>query len=145
VMTAWSNDESFDDVFARQVEALGREGDVLVAISTSGRSRNVVAALETARACGMRTIALLGRGGGDARALAETSIVVPSDETQRVQEVQTLLLHVLAELVEERLYPARPEPVADERSSAASVRRRGGARPTTAAIPTETHDTRRSA
>ena len=111
VMTAWANDVGFDSLFVRQVQALGRPGDLLVAISTSGRSPNVVAALDEAAAAGLRTIAVLGRGGGDARAKAELSIVVPSDDTQRIQETQIVLLHVLCELVEERLFARDAERV----------------------------------
>jgi D-inositol-3-phosphate glycosyltransferase len=111
VTTAWSNDAGFDSVFARQVQALGRPGDALIAISTSGRSPNVLAALDEASAGGVRTIALLGTGGGDARACAEIPIVVPSEDTQRIQETQTVILHILCELVEERLYAHNVEPV----------------------------------
>ena len=111
VLTAWANDASFENVFARQVEALGKPGDALVVTSTSGRSPNVVRALEAARRADVTTVALLGRGGGDARSLADVSVVVPSENTQRIQEVQSLVLHLLCELVEERLHPPKLEPV----------------------------------
>jgi D-inositol-3-phosphate glycosyltransferase len=106
VMTAWANDVSYDDVFRRQVEALGRPGDVLVGLSTSGRSPSVVSAFEQARMRGIRTIALLGRDGGDLRALADIAIVVPSIDTQRIQEVQSVIVHLLCDLVERRLVEA---------------------------------------
>jgi len=104
VLTAWSNDASFDEVFARQVEALGRPGDVLVAMSTTGRSRNLVRALEAARERGMRSVTFLGRDGGQCRKLSDVPVVVPVNDTQRIQEVQLLVLHTLCELVEERLF-----------------------------------------
>jgi D-inositol-3-phosphate glycosyltransferase len=100
VMTAWSNDIGYDGVFARQVEALGRPGDVLFGITTSGRSRNIVRAFETARALGVKTVGLLGGDGGDVRALADTSIVVPSTDTQHIQETQIVIIHLLCELIE---------------------------------------------
>ncbi len=103
VLTAWANDVGFEDVFARQVEAFGRPGDVLVAISSSGNSPNVTAALRSARARGVETVALLGRDGGDARAWADVPILVPSFDTARIQEVQMLVLHLLCELVETRI------------------------------------------
>jgi phosphoheptose isomerase len=110
VLTAWSNDYGFDDVFARQVAALGRRGDVLLCISTSGRSPNLTRAFEVARGLGMDTIAMLGAGGGDARWLADRSLMVPSNDTRRVQEVHLLAIHLLCELVEARLQvPVRAE------------------------------------
>ncbi|HEY0444267.1 MAG TPA: glycosyltransferase [Candidatus Limnocylindrales bacterium] len=106
VLTAWANDASYDEVFARQVEALGRSGDVLVGISTSGRSPSVVAAFREARSRGMRTIALLGRDGGDLRSLADVAVVVPSADTQRIQEVHAVVVHLICDLVERRLLDA---------------------------------------
>jgi phosphoheptose isomerase len=103
VMTAWANDASFDDIFARQVTALGRSGDVLVALSTSGRSANVVRAVETAATCGLRTIAMVGDGGGALARLADVPIIVPIADTARIQEVHMLGIHVLSELVEARV------------------------------------------
>jgi D-inositol-3-phosphate glycosyltransferase len=103
VLTAWANDAGYEHVFARQVEALGRPGDVLLAISTSGRSRNVVRALEAARRAGMRTIALLGDGGGDCRTLCDVAIAVPSQDTAHVQEVHIVVIHILCELIEARV------------------------------------------
>jgi D-sedoheptulose 7-phosphate isomerase len=100
VLTAVANDYGFDRVFARQVEALGRPGDVAVGISTSGRSPNVVKALEAARARRLRTIALTGRDGGEAGAAAEIHVNVPDDSAARVQEVHRTLIHVICELVE---------------------------------------------
>jgi len=110
ILTAWSNDAGYDEVFARQLEALGRAGDVLVGISTSGRSRNVVRAFETARRIGMRTIALLGGDGGACRDLADVSILVPSSDTQHIQEVHIVVIHMLCELAEARVLaePAHP-------------------------------------
>jgi D-inositol-3-phosphate glycosyltransferase len=103
ILTAWANDAGFDKVFARQIEAYGRHGDVVLAISTSGRSMNVVQALEAARARNLRSVALLGCDGGLARQLADVSIVVPSSDPQHIQEVQILILHLICQLVEGRL------------------------------------------
>jgi len=85
------------------VAALGRAGDVLIGLSTSGRSRNVVRAFETARALGMRTVALLGGDGGTLAPLADVPITVPSADTQRIQETHLALVHLLCELVEARV------------------------------------------
>jgi fructoselysine-6-P-deglycase FrlB-like protein len=100
MLTAWANDAGFDEVFARQVAAFGQRGDVLVAISTSGQSRNVVLALQEAQRRGLQTVALLGGDGGPARKHADTALVVPSDDTQHVQEAQLVILHLLADLVD---------------------------------------------
>jgi phosphoheptose isomerase len=100
LLTSVANDYGFERVFARQVEALGAAGDVAFAISTSGVSPNVVAALKAARARGLRTIALTGRDGGEAGRLAEVHINVPDDCTARVQEVQITLIHAICEIVE---------------------------------------------
>jgi phosphoheptose isomerase len=101
VLTSLANDDAFDRVFARQVEALGRPGDVVLAISTSGASANVVTALAVSRRLGLRTIALTGRDGGEAGRAAEIHVNVPSASTARVQEVHRTLLHVICELVED--------------------------------------------
>lgn len=100
VLTAVGNDHGYERVFARQVEALGRRGDVALGISTSGRSPNVVVALELARTRGLQTVALTGRDGGAAGRAAAIHINVPSASTARVQEVHRTLLHVLCEIVE---------------------------------------------
>lgn len=100
VLTSISNDYGFERVFARQVEALGRRGDVALAISTSGRSPNVVAALEAARTNGVGTIALTGYDGGAVGRAADVHVNVPSTSTPRIQEVHRTLLHVMCDLVE---------------------------------------------
>ena len=105
VLTSIANDYGFDRVFARQLEALGRPGDVALAISTSGRSRNVIAALDAAAAGGLTTIALTGGDGGPAGAAADIHVNVPDPSTPRVQEVHRTLLHAMCEYVEERLTP----------------------------------------
>ena len=100
-LTAIGNDYGFDLVFARQVEALGRRGDVLIGISTSGASANVVAAVEVARARGIVTVAVTGGDGGALGRLADVHVNVPLASTPRVQEVQLSVLHVICELVEQ--------------------------------------------
>lgn len=104
VLTCIANDTNFDLVFARQIEAFGKAGDVLVAISTSGASPNIIAAIETARGREMKTIGLLGRDGGRARPLCDLALVVESRDTQRIQETHNLIGHVVCELVEEILF-----------------------------------------
>jgi D-sedoheptulose 7-phosphate isomerase len=99
-LTAIGNDYGFEWIFARQVEALGRPGDVLVAISTSGNSANVVAAARAARERGLRVIGLTGRGGGLLAEHVDLLLPVPSQDTPRIQEVHSICLHVLAEAVE---------------------------------------------
>src|SRR5207244_8758212 len=94
VLTSIGNDEGYERVFSRQIEGLGRDGDVALGISTSGRSPNVVAALDTARLAGLKTIALTGRDGGAVGRAAAIHVHVPSESTARVQEVQRTLLHV---------------------------------------------------
>jgi D-sedoheptulose 7-phosphate isomerase len=103
VLTAVANDYSFDRVFARQVEALARSGDVAIGISTSGESRNVVAALEAARHAGAVTVALTGRDGGAVGRAAAIHVNVPEADAARAQEVHRTLLHILCELVEREL------------------------------------------
>jgi D-sedoheptulose 7-phosphate isomerase len=106
LLTAVSNDDGFENVFARQVEALGRSGDVLVGISTSGMSANVVRAFEQARAQGLLTIALTGESGGKLAPLADIEINVPSTETSHIQEAHIAVGQLIAFLVEDELYPS---------------------------------------
>ena len=100
ILTSVANDFGFDSVFSRQVEAIGRPGDLLVALSTSGNSRNVVAALEAARSKGLTTVALTGKGGGKMAQLADHVLSVESTDTARIQEVHILAGHMLCDWVE---------------------------------------------
>jgi D-sedoheptulose 7-phosphate isomerase len=104
VLTAWTNDYEFETVFARQVEALAREGDLVIGISTSGNTEAVARALRTAREKGARTAALTGQGGGRVGQAADLCLAVPSAETPRVQECHVLAIHILCELVESALF-----------------------------------------
>jgi len=104
-LTCWANDYDFASVFRRQVEAMVRPGDVLVAISTSGNSPNVLAAAEAARERGAVVLGLLGRDGGRLAALSDEPLVVPARDTERIQEGHITLIHLLCELVERELYP----------------------------------------
>lgn len=108
ILTAVANDYDFQEIFAKQVRALGRPGDLAWGISTSGNSSNVVAALEAARELGLRTLALSGGGdGGPVAAAAEAALIVPSGNTPRVQEVHITLGHVLCDLVDYLLFPEK--------------------------------------
>ncbi|MBU3665117.1 MAG: SIS domain-containing protein [Chthoniobacterales bacterium] len=103
LLTAIGNDYEFTDAFSRQVHAFGKPGDVLIAISSSGKSRNVLAAIEEARRRKLVTIALLGRDGGFTKGAADIELIVEGPNTARIQEAQKFLLHVLCELAEEKL------------------------------------------
>jgi D-sedoheptulose 7-phosphate isomerase len=103
ILTAIGNDFGYEGVFERQVEALGRPGDVLLGISTSGNSENVVRAFERARSQGMRVVALTGEEGGKMAPLADAAVRIPSDHTSHVQEAQTAIEHLIAMLVERQL------------------------------------------
>lgn len=103
LITATGNDYGFDDVFARQVHAFGNAGDVLIAISTSGKSKNIRRAIEVARERKLKTIALLGRDGGSTAGLADVDLIVRGDATARIQEAHKFILHVICEICEEQL------------------------------------------
>jgi len=103
LLTAAANDYGFDEIFARQVAAFGVEGDVLIVLTTSGKSKNVQRALEEAKSRKLKTIAFLGRDGGLTIGIADVDLLVASDSTARIQEAHKLLLHVLCETVESRL------------------------------------------
>ena len=103
LLTAAGNDYGFDEIFARQVAALGLPGDVLLCLTTSGKSKNVNRALEEAKTRKLKTIAFLGRGGGSTIGIADVDLLVRSDSTARIQEAHQLLLHVLCETIESRL------------------------------------------
>jgi len=102
-LTCIANDYSFDEVFSRQLLGLGRSGDCLLAISTSGNSRNVIRAVEAAQSLNIRTIGLLGRDGGALRSVCEQSVIVPSQTTSRIQEAHIFIGHTLCGMVESRL------------------------------------------
>ena len=102
-LTSIANDYGFEQVFARQVEALCRPGDLVIGISTSGNSPNVLAAIETARRNGIATAGLSGRDGGKLSALADVCLVVPADNTARIQEAHILVGHILCDLAEAQL------------------------------------------
>ena len=104
VLTCIANDTGYENVFARQIEALATKGDVCLAISTSGTSPNVVAACERARTQGTKVIGLLGRDGGSVKSLCDLALVVESDDTQRIQETHNLIGHILCELIEDALF-----------------------------------------
>jgi phosphoheptose isomerase len=103
LLTAIGNDYGFEEIFARQVRAFGQPGDVLIGISTSGKSKNIQRAIEEAKATRLKTIALLGRDGGACARLADVDLVVPGDSTARIQEAHKFILHVLCEMIEPRL------------------------------------------
>jgi D-sedoheptulose 7-phosphate isomerase len=102
ILTAVSNDYHFKNIFARQVEALGREGDILFLLSTSGNSLNLIHAIKSAKRIGVSTVSFLGKKGGKMKGMADYEIIIPSDNTPRIQEVQKLILHSVAEEVEKR-------------------------------------------
>ena len=104
MLTAGANDLGYDNVFARAVEALGNTGDVLVGISTSGKSESVNNAFKMAKTKGMSTIALLGKDGGTSKNLVDLAIIVPSNDTQRIQEGHITIGHIICGLVEREVY-----------------------------------------
>ena len=103
LLTAAGNDYGFDEIFARQVAAFGVPGDLLICLTTSGKSKNVLRALEEARSRNLKTIAFLGRDGGSTIGIADVDLLVASDSTARIQEAHQLLLHVICEAMESRL------------------------------------------
>jgi len=102
-ITAWSNDTSYDEIFSRQLDALGEEGDLIVAISTSGNSINIFQALMLAKKKNINSIILTGASGGSIANMGDCVIKVPSDDTQRIQEAHLLIEHILCESVEKAL------------------------------------------
>jgi D-sedoheptulose 7-phosphate isomerase len=98
-----SNDFGYDQIYARQIEGLGTPGDVLIGITTSGNSQNVLNALEVANQKNLKTIGFLGKGGGKAASIAHHSIIIPSDSTARIQEMHILIGHIMCDLIEEGL------------------------------------------
>jgi len=103
-LTAGANDIGFENVFMRSVQGLGIEGDVLLAISTSGNSQNIVKAVETAKSKKMKTLGFLGGSGGKLKSLVDLSIIIPSANVQRIQEGHITIAHIICELVEDELY-----------------------------------------
>ncbi|MDL1956117.1 MAG: D-sedoheptulose 7-phosphate isomerase [Candidatus Desulfofervidus auxilii] len=103
-LTAVANDYSYDEVFSRLIKAKGKKGDILVGISTSGMSKNVIRALETANEIGMITVGMTGKGGGKFDGLCKYLIKVPSKDTPRIQEAHIMIGHIICELVEKALF-----------------------------------------
>ena len=103
LITAVGNDYGFEEIFARQVRAFGNSGDILIAISTSGKSKNIRRAIEEAGSHKLKTMALLGRDGGSVTGIADVDLIVKSDSTARIQEAHKFILHVICEICEARL------------------------------------------
>ena len=108
VLTAIGNDYGYEQLFARQVEAVGNQGDALIAISTSGRSPNILSALRAARRKGLVTVGLTGQGGGGMAELCDHCLRVPSELTPRIQEGHILIGHIICSLIEEQMFPRTP-------------------------------------
>lgn len=106
ILTAVGNDYGYDEVFRRQVEGIGKAGDVLIGLSTSGNSRNVVLAFEKARSMGITTVALTGAGGGKMKEAADIALSVPAGITNHIQEMHITCGHLICELTEKMLFPA---------------------------------------
>jgi len=106
ILTSVANDTSFDQLFERQLLALGRRGDAALAISTSGNSPNVLRAVMAAQQIGIKTIALTGKDGGELAGISNLALIVESGSTQRIQETHITIGHILCELIEDALYPA---------------------------------------
>ncbi len=104
-VTCVSNDYGFEHIFSRELAGLGRRGDLLIGLSTSGNSKNVINAFEAARAVGIKTVALLGRDGGKMKNMADLAIVIPAETSDRIQEMHIKLLHTVIEGVERELFP----------------------------------------
>ncbi|UCC81385.1 MAG: D-sedoheptulose 7-phosphate isomerase [Candidatus Zixiibacteriota bacterium] len=107
ILTAASNDFGFENVFSRQVEAHGIKGDILIAISTSGNSPNIIKAVDTAKKMDIVTIGFLGNDGGKLGSLVDLALIVPSDDTQRIQEAHITIGHIIISMVEKSLFSAR--------------------------------------
>lgn len=105
ILTSVGNDSTFDDLFERQLRALGRTGDIALAISTSGNSPNVLRAVEAARALGIKTIGLTGRNGGQLASIVDLALIVETESTQRIQETHITIGHILCELIEDAIFP----------------------------------------
>lgn len=103
-LTAVANDYSYDEIYSRIVQAMGRDGDILVGISTSGNSQNIIKAFKTAKGIGMKTIAFTGEKGGELKEICDYLINVPSNDTPRIQESHIMIGHIICELVEEKLF-----------------------------------------
>ena len=104
-VTCTSNDYGFNHIFSRQVEALGRSEDLLLALSTSGNSKNVIEAVKSAKKIGLKTVGLLGKEGGELKALVDVPIVVPAVTSDRIQEMHIKIIHTVIETLERRLFP----------------------------------------
>jgi D-sedoheptulose 7-phosphate isomerase len=104
ILTSVSNDFAFNEIFSKQLKALGKKGDIAIGLSTSGNSPNVIRAIETAKEMGMKTVAFTGMDGGKLTKKADISLLVPSSSTPRIQEAHILIGHILCEMVENRLF-----------------------------------------
>ncbi len=104
-ITCTSNDYGFEHIFERMVQAFGGSGDIFLAITTSGNSKNLILAAEAAKAKGMRVVGLLGKGGGAIKALCDIAIVVPGETSDRIQELHIKIIHIVIECVERQLFP----------------------------------------
>ena len=102
-LTCISNDYGYDKVFSRQIEGLGDKGDLLICFSTSGKSKNIMSALNTAKNLGIFTISFLGKNGGDCKEVSNLEIIIPSNTTARIQEMHLFIGHTICDLIEEKL------------------------------------------
>jgi len=104
VITSIANDYGYEEIFSRQVEAIGSDNDIVIGISTSGNARNVISGLLEAKRMGLMTVALTGSGGGEMATIVDTALIVPSDNTARIQEAHIVIGHIVCELAEQKLF-----------------------------------------
>lgn len=104
ILTSIANDYSYSEIFSKQILALGKKEDILIAISTSGKANNVIAAVETAKKIGIKTIGLTGKDGGRLKQTADICLIVPSNDTARIQEAHITIGHIICEIVEEEIF-----------------------------------------